>query len=82
MRKQFIGLNARAQTAIEYMLLLAAVVSIVLVGFKSYFPTLQLTSNNYFHRVGVGVLGEPNKCGDSVCAGPPIETPEKCPVDC
>jgi len=82
MRKRFMSLNTKAQTAVEYMLLLAAVVSIVLVGFKSYLPTFQLTSNYYFNQVGIGVFDTPNKCGDGVCAGPPIETPEKCPVDC
>jgi len=47
MRKQFIGLNAKAQTAIEYMLLLAAVVTIVLIGFKRYLPSFQAASNYY-----------------------------------
>jgi len=59
MRKYFIGLDKKAQTAIEYMLLLAAVVAIVLVGFKNYLPSLQTTSDYYFNQVGIGVLGEP-----------------------
>ena len=82
MRKQLIGLNTKAQTAIEYMLLLAAVVSIVLVGFKNYLPSIQLTSNYYFDQVGIGVLGDANSCGDGFCNGPVFETPEKCPADC
>jgi len=87
MRKQSIGMNSKAQTAVEYMLLLAAVVSIVLIGFKTYLPSFQLTSNYYFNQVGIGVLGEPNKCGDGDCdpglvPGFPFENCEKCPVDC
>ena len=92
MRKQFICLSTKAQAAIEYMLLLAAVVSIVLVGFKNFLPSFQLTSNYYFNQVGIGVLDEPNRCGDD-CCGVRIqayggctphysETPDKCPTDC
>jgi len=80
MRKQFIDLNTKAQTAVEYMLLLAAVVSIVLIGFKNYLPSFQETSNYYFDQVGIGVLGEPNRCGDGTCSS--FEDSEKCPVDC
>jgi len=86
MRKKYIGLNTKAQTAVEYMLLLAAVVSIVLIGFKSYLPQLQLTSNYYFNQVGIGVLGEPNKCGDGSCSDAERRDGrggcENCPVDC
>jgi len=82
MRKQCIGLNTKAQTAVEYMLLLGAVVSIVLIGFKSYFPTFQLTSNYYFNQVGIGVLGEPNKCGDKICSPAENRNRENCPIDC
>lgn len=82
MRKYFIKLNRKAQTAVEYMLLLGAVVSIVLIGFKVYLPSLQETSNYYFNQVGIGVLGEPSKCGDGFCNGPIIENSEKCPSDC
>ena len=70
------------QTAVEYMLLLGAVVAIVLVGFNTYLPSLQTTSNYYFNQVGIGILGEPNRCGDGICAGGHIEDSEKCPADC
>lgn len=84
MRKHFMALNKKAQTAVEYMLLLAAVVSIVLIGFKSYLPSFQLTSNYYFNQVGTGVLGMPSRCGDKTCdpTGRGYENCEKCPVDC
>jgi len=80
MRKQFIGLNTKAQTAVEYMLLLAAVVSIVLVGFKNFLPSFHATSNYYFNQVAIGVLGEPSRCGDGTCSE--FEDCEKCPSDC
>jgi len=80
MRKQFISLNTKAQTAIEYMLLLAAVVTIVLIGFRSYLPSFQTASNYYLNQVGIGILGEPPRCGDGICAG--IENCENCPPDC
>jgi len=86
MRKHFIVLNKKAQTAVEYMLLLGAVVAIVLVGFKSYLPTFQLTSNYYFNQVGIGVLGDPPRCGDGTCSGAEKRDGragcENCPVDC
>jgi Flp pilus assembly pilin Flp len=74
-------INKKGQTAVEYMLLLAAVVSILLVGFKSYFPTVQLTSNYYFNQIGIGILDKANPCGDGACAFA-IEDCRKCPVDC
>ena len=81
MRKYFSGKNKKGQTAIEYMLLLAAVVSIVLVGFKTYFPSLQLTSSYYFNQVGIGVLGNASRCGDGECADK-FEDCARCPSDC
>jgi len=56
----------KAQTAIEYLLLLTAVVAIVLIGFKQYLPRIQQTSNVYFNRVAVGIYGEPSRCGDGI----------------
>lgn len=74
------SMDNRGQTAVEYMLLLAAVVAIVLVGFRTYLPSFQETSNYYFNQVGIGVLGEPPHCGDGSCSGP--ENRENCPPDC
>ncbi|OGX34498.1 MAG: hypothetical protein A3C36_03455 [Omnitrophica WOR_2 bacterium RIFCSPHIGHO2_02_FULL_52_10] len=84
----------KGQTAIEYMMLLAAVVAIILVGFKNYLPRFYEASNIYFNRVGVGIYGEPPRCGDG-CCGPirffgnmsepcpaAIEDSRKCPTDC
>ncbi len=61
----------KGQTAVEYMLLLAAVVAIVLVGFRNYLPRFHSTSNTYFNQVGIGILGMENRCGDGVCRGTP-----------
>lgn len=80
MRAQQFNNTSRGQTAVEYMLLLAAVVSIVLVGFRTYLPSFQTTSNYYFNQVGIGVLGEPNPCGDGVCSS--VENKDSCPYDC
>jgi len=63
------------------MLLLAAVVGIVLVGFKIYLPSINESTNVYFNRVAVGIYGEPNRCGDGVCNAP-FETGINCCVDC
>ena len=68
------------QTAIEYMLLFGTVVAVVLIGFRTYVPQMQDAANLYFNRASVGVLGEPNPCGDGVCGAG--ETSENCPVDC
>ena len=84
--------NDRGQSAIEYLMLLAAVVAIILVGFKDYLPRFYQASNIYFNRVGVGIYGDPPRCGDGCCgalrkfgSGPcpaAIENCEKCPTDC
>ena len=87
MQINFKKMNKRAQTAVEYMLLLGSVVAIVLVGFKTYLPSFEETSNYYQNQVGIGILGEPSRCGDSFCdpgLDPrfPFEDREKCPQDC
>jgi hypothetical protein len=66
--KIFLTLRKKsAQTAVEYMLLLAAVVAIVLIGFKYYLPEFTQTSNMYFNRVAEGIMGEPPLCGNGCC---------------
>ncbi|MCA9407380.1 MAG: hypothetical protein H6755_01960 [Candidatus Omnitrophica bacterium] len=68
-----------AQSAIEYLLLLAVVVSIVLVGFNKYLPRTYNAAQVYFNRASVGVLGDGPRCGDgTITFG---ETPETCCVD-
>ncbi|VAX37854.1 hypothetical protein MNBD_UNCLBAC01-1678 [hydrothermal vent metagenome] len=74
----------RAQNAIEYMLVLMVVAAIVLIGFKQYLPITYNASNRYFNRVVIGIMGDPNPCGDGVCH--PIfefrDKENKCPKDC
>jgi len=69
------------QTAVEYMLLLAVVVAIVLMAFRTYLPRIYSSSGIYFNRVVVGIIGPTGRCGD----GPPedfrFETCESCPPD-
>ncbi|MCD4780189.1 MAG: hypothetical protein K8S27_06550 [Candidatus Omnitrophica bacterium] len=73
------------QTAVEYMLLLAVVVAIVLTSFKLTIPRAYNYVNEYFNNVAPGILGRAPRCGDGICdnaRNPPFETCEKCPVDC
>ena len=53
------NLPQNGQQAIEYVLLLAIVVAIVLFGFKKYIPQTRDASELYYNRVAVGILGEP-----------------------
>lgn len=71
-----------AQTAIEYMLLLAVVVAIVLVAFKVSLPKTRASANIFFNRAAIGILGKPNPCGDGVCDPDFEKTADKCPADC
>lgn len=73
--------NRRAQTAIEYMLLVGVVVALVLVAFKVYLPGTRISANTYFNRAFIGIVGEPNPCGDGYCCGF-FEDLEGCPPDC
>ena len=72
----------KAQTAIEYMLLLAVVVTVVLIMLKRnlFVDVVQGTANVYYDQVVNGILGAPNRCGDGVCAS--YENCEKCPLEC
>ncbi len=70
-----------AQTAIEYMLLLAVVVAIVLVAFKVSLPKTQRSANAFFDRATLGLIGKPNPCGDGFCCHP-YEDFYKCRPDC
>ena len=53
----------RAQTAIEYLLLLGVATVIALVGFKTFLPRVYTHSEFYFNRSAVGILDEPPICG-------------------
>lgn len=70
----------QAQSAIEYLLLLAVVTSVVLVAFGGkYLQRVHNAANLYFDRAAVGIYGNASACGDGVCS--PGETYEKCPID-
>lgn len=79
MKKVYKG--RKAQTAVEYMLLLGVVVALVLIAFKVSLPTMRVSANTYFNRAVVGIMGNPNPCGDGIC-NPDFENYDKCPVDC
>jgi len=67
--------RAKAQTSVEYMLLFAAVMIVVIYGFDTYFPYIRETANIYYNGVIMGVVGAepPNFCweeyGGSVNCG-------------
>jgi len=46
------------QTAIEYLLLLSAVVVVVLLAFPRLIPRYTQASNRYFNKVSYGILGD------------------------
>ncbi len=52
----------RAQTAIEYLLLLAVVVAIVLVGFKYLVPQSRDASEEFYNKAAIGILGNAPVC--------------------
>ena len=78
--KNFIQ-SKKAQMAVEYMILLMVVVSLVLIGFPKYIPQSQNAANVYFDRLAVGIMGEGNPCGDGCCDSD-WETTKRCPLDC
>lgn len=78
MRRKFS--HQKGQAAVEYMILFAAVVAIVLVAFNTGLPRTQQAGNTFYQRTAVGIYGEPNPCGDQVCG--PFEDFEKCCRDC
>ena len=49
----------QGQSAVEYMMLLAIVVVVVLVGFKSFMPRVGRAANTYFNTVSNGIMGKP-----------------------
>lgn len=69
------------QTATEYMLVLAGVAAVTLIGFRTYLPKVTDISETYFNRTSAGIAGKPNPCGDHIC-NMPMETPDNCCFDC
>ena len=49
----------RAQTAIEYMLLLGVTTVIALVGFRTMLPKERIDAERYYNTVVIGIIGEP-----------------------
>lgn len=47
----------KAQTALEFVLLLAIVAAITLVGFKAFLPKSRGASEKYFNIVGNAITG-------------------------
>lgn len=47
----------KAQTALEFMLLLAIVAAIVLVGFRLFLPKSRVASEKYFNALGNQLTG-------------------------
>ena len=73
--------NKKAQTALEYLLLLMAVAAIILIGFKTYMPAIQETANVFYNRAAPAILGKPSRCGDGICSSYE-EHKATCPPDC
>lgn len=72
----------KAQSAVEFMLLLAVVVSIVLIGFRTFLQRTHDASGVFFNNISTGVMGKPSACGDGVC-DPYFEiNQDRCCTDC
>ncbi len=81
MENKTICYHGKGQTAVEYLLLLAIVVIVVLIGFTRYLPRAREASEIFYNRMGTGIAGNINPCGDGDC-DPDFESSAKCPVDC
>jgi len=53
-----IKITQKAQSIIEYLLLLGVIVAITLIGFKKYFPRIQKAKNVYFNKIGHDLVGK------------------------
>ena len=62
MKRATIYTRGNGQTAIEYMLLLAVVVAIVLVGFKYLVPKSRDASEGFYNKAAIGILGDAPIC--------------------
>ena len=59
LRNSLKNMNNKAQTAVEYMLLLAAVVSVVLIGFKQFLPKTTDSNERFFNKATTAIMGDP-----------------------
>jgi Flp pilus assembly pilin Flp len=73
-------LGERGQAAIEYMLLLALVVAVVFIAVVRFLPRTYNATNGYITNTALGILGEPNRCGNGLCDR--FENNSNCPPDC
>lgn len=80
-RREGLPYGSQGQTAIEYMILLGVVVALVLIAFKTQLPRMEASANIYFNRAMLGIIGDPNPCGDGFCCSP-FEDSDRCPPDC
>src|SRR3989338_11047310 len=71
----------RGQTASEDMIRLGVVGALVMIAFKTQLPRTRVSANGYFNRATLGIIGDPNPCGDGFCC-PPFEDLDRCPPDC
>jgi len=77
--------SCKGQVVVEYILLLTTVVAVILIGFRIYLPRIQSSGNVYMNRAAYGIVGNPSRCGDTICDNlgiPPLENCQKCPEDC
>lgn len=51
--------SRKAQAAVEYMLLLAMAVVVVILGFKTFFPKAQEATNRFYEKAAIGIMGKP-----------------------
>lgn len=72
----------QAQTAVEYMLLLAVAVTVVLVGFRTFLPKAQDKTGAFYEKAAKGIMGKPPHCGDGKCEEERAENKVTCCVDC
>jgi hypothetical protein len=62
MRRQYLrrkGFGQRAQTALEYVILLGSITVVVLLAFKTFLPKASYEAEQYFNVVVCGIYGPP-----------------------
>lgn len=74
--------NKNAQTAVEYLLLLAIVVGIILVALPTQLPRVYQSANLYFNKAANALFGRASDCGDGVCDATIFEDNNRCCDDC
>lgn len=61
---KFLVCSRKAQTAVEYMLLLAMAFIVVVGGFKFFFPAAQGATNRVVDKQLYGIMGKPPRVVD------------------